>query len=350
MVVKGHDSGQPLAVEQRLADDRRHLRPSEGLRRGEGGAAVRVDDHAVAPRRHGARHTLPQPAHTAPLGNPRTDPGLRGQRLLRFIPQIEGARADADQLGRTARDEVQQHGEIQLARDLGTHGADSLELPCTPGQRLLRPLDSRDVAADPDEADNRTRGVAQRELGGQVPVDLSRRPGRPALFLVEQRLSGAHDPLLVGAVLHRDIGGEKVQIGLADRILGRRHAEQIRLRAVDHDEAAVRVLDEDVIRQVVDERAQEIAFLRQGRLRPFPGDAVALQVAVALGDLAKDPPDEEKQERTGAGDEGPALQGLQGRQQARFLRDPREQPVGKENPHAGDDDVHTGQAKRRALR
>src|SRR5262249_45704236 len=71
---------------------------------------------------------------------------------------------------------------------------------------------------------------------------------------------------------------EKVKIGLADKIIRRRHAEnQLDIGVVADEPAALHVLDVNIVRQIVDERAQQITFFGEGKLGKF-----------ALGDIAVD--------------------------------------------------------------
>ncbi len=83
------------------------------------------------------------------------------------------------------------------------------------------------------------------------------------LFLVDDPLPSAEDFLLVGQGLQGMLVREVVNVGLADRFAGVLQANIAGHRLVDADEAALGILEVDVVRQVVHQRVQEVAFLLQ---------------------------------------------------------------------------------------
>ena len=117
---------------------------------------------------------------------------------------------------------------------------------------------------------------------------MSVRPGF-LLFLVDDPLPGANDFLLVGQGLQGMFVGEEVDVGLADRFAGVLQAEITGHRLVDANEAAVGILEINVVRQVVHQRVQQVAFLLQALVgsRKF-GGAIAdplLQFRLGLAKL-----------------------------------------------------------------
>ncbi len=117
---------------------------------------------------------------------------------------------------------------------------------------------------------------------------MSVRPGF-LLFLVDDPLPGANDFLLVGQGLKGVFVGEEVDVGLADRFVGILQSEITCHRLIDADEAALGILEIDVVRQVIHQRVQQVAFLLQTLVggRKF-GGAIAdtsLQFCVGLAKL-----------------------------------------------------------------
>ena len=75
------------------------------------------------------------------------------------------------------------------------------------------------------------------------------------------RLAGLHQGLFVGAVLCRQICGNKIRVAFAQNILRAAGSELLRAGHVQHGKPALGVLDENDIRQVVNECPQQQTFM-----------------------------------------------------------------------------------------
>ncbi len=84
-------------------------------------------------------------------------------------------------------------------------------------QGLFGDLPFRDVPADSDEPGDPSRGIAQGELGGQVPKGLPLAIDA-ALFSIDHALA-CHDLQVVGVIRPGDLGREEIEHGLAGDIL-----------------------------------------------------------------------------------------------------------------------------------
>ena len=119
----------------------------------------------------------------------------------------------------------------------------SLRLP----QRLPRLPVRGDVARDSDQSSDVSVLVAQGNFGGGHPGHPAIRPG--FLFLqADDRRPGIHHPLLILVSLAGVLPGEIVGIGPADGLAGIAQSEPLRHVVIDANEAAVAVLEIDVVR------------------------------------------------------------------------------------------------------
>ena len=139
-----------------------------------------------------------------------------------------------------------------------------------PLKLLLRLLALADVARDAERADDVPLAIAQRQLRRRHPALVAVWP-RLLLLDVDQRFTGADDLLLVAQRLRRVLVGEEVEVRAADRQRRIRDAEALRRIAVDAREAALAVLEVDVVGDVVHQRLEQedlVLQLRnlQGRL------------------------------------------------------------------------------------
>ncbi len=154
-------------------------------------------------------------------------------------------------------------------------------------QGLGAPLLCGDVLRDAEGADDLPRVVVQRQFRAGDPSGTSVRPGF-LLFLVEDALPAAHDFLLVGQGLEGMFVGEEVDVGLADGVARILQSEEARHGLIDAQEAAAGILEIDVVRQVIHERVQQVAFPLQAHVGggKFGGAIANAPLQIGLG-LAK---------------------------------------------------------------
>ena len=126
---------------------------------------------------------------------------------------------------------------------------------------LFRPLAGGDVAGDAEGADDPALRIAQRHLGRRDPGVRAIRPGLP-LLQVNHRLAGLHDALFILERLQGVLVGEQIEIGLPHHG-GDRPAIAAGFGRADRDEARLAVLEIDVVRQALHQRAEEKMFLYQ---------------------------------------------------------------------------------------
>ena len=134
-------------------------------------------------------------------------------------------------------------------------GGDHLEnLGLTVAQGFPQ-LSLGDVVGDADHADDFAGIAAHRNLGGQDP-------GLRAVRLEEILLhfnncaARGDDVALVRVILLPGLRGTKLEIGLADGVAPRLQTHASRRRVVGEDEAALGVLDPQVVGNEVDKRLQ----------------------------------------------------------------------------------------------
>ena len=107
-------------------------------------------------------------------------------------------------------------GGLQLGVGVLEFGEGRLQFPLAAGQlgvRLLQlflgELALGDVAPDADQPNHPALGVAQRHLGGGVPTALARAVD-DRLFVIEQRLAGGEDLLVVGGITRGQLDRKSV--------------------------------------------------------------------------------------------------------------------------------------------
>ena len=99
---------------------------------------------------------------------------------------------------------------------------EDFRLPVAQG---VRQLALGDVARDAGHAEDLVAVVAQRHFRRRYPACI--KPQRN-LLLVDHRLPGANDLLLVVIEFLRELRRQKLEVGLADQIRGPRHADASR--------------------------------------------------------------------------------------------------------------------------
>ena len=127
---------------------------------------------------------------------------------------------------------------------------------------LFRFFALRDVAREAERADDFPGLVAQRHLRRRHPRLAAIRP-HFVLLLVHHRLAGADDLLLVVEGLARVLFAEEIEVRLAEHVRRIVRAEALHRLAADPDEAAGEVLEVNLVRDVLHQRAEEKALARQ---------------------------------------------------------------------------------------
>ena len=171
----------------------------------------------------------------------------------RFVKQQDGAE-DPLELGFNEKNETLEH-----VAEWGAH-CDHLEDLRLPVAQGVRQLALGNVARDSDYAEDLVAVIAQRHFRRRyrllhAPCDF---------LLVDHRLPGADDLLLVGVELLRELHRQKFEIGLSDQVRGSRHADAVGRDLIGDDEAAIDVLDPKVVGQPVDQGLQRQALVGGG--------------------------------------------------------------------------------------
>ena len=107
---------------------------------------------------------------------------------------------------------------------------------------------------------------------------------------VENGLACGHDFSFLRAGDLAHFGGEEVAVAAADKVGRRAHFHFSGRGFIGNDEAGLSVLEENVVGQVVDEGAEEVAVLHgmqichlaAGDIYPYPHEAAGLTVLVVL--------------------------------------------------------------------
>ncbi len=133
-------------------------------------------------------------------------------------------------------------------------------------QGLRRLLLTRDVARHPEGSDDLSRIVVQRHLGRAGPGHAAVWPRFP-LLLIEDRVARANDLLLVGQGLRGVLAGEEIQVRLSQGFGRMLQAKEPGHGLVDPQKTAGRVLEVDVMREVIHQRMEEIPLLLQFLVR-----------------------------------------------------------------------------------
>ena len=118
-----------------------------------------------------------------------------------------------------------------------------------------------DVARDAERADHVPVDIPVGELRGRHPGPAAVGPGL-ALLSVDQGQAGPHDLPFVLEGRPSMIGQEEVGIGLADRLRGVAQAERRGQGRADQREAALGVLEVDVVRGAVEQCVEPCLFSR----------------------------------------------------------------------------------------
>ena len=143
-------------------------------------------------------------------------------------------------------------------------------------QLLLGMLPIGDIPGDTESANDLSLWAAQRDLTCRDPGNVAVRP-RLFLLFVEQRLTRPYDLLLVrerllSVLLRKEVGVRLPQcLGCITEPKTTSHG------LVDPEEATLRILEIDVVGQVVHQRVEKIPFMLQRRfcllaLRDVPED------------------------------------------------------------------------------
>ena len=125
---------------------------------------------------------------------------------------------------------------------------------------------SGDIVADADDTGNVAVAVEQRNLGGEQP-DAMPGLGDRLLFMINQRLLGGNHVLFVLVVAGGELARKEIKVGFADQFAGRVQAHSASHRRIGNNEAAQRVFDIHQVRDVIDQSAQDLAFLGKGFFR-----------------------------------------------------------------------------------
>src|SRR2546426_629965 len=111
-----------------------------------------------------------------------------------------------------------------------------------------------DVPADAHEAGHLALGVAQRHLGAQEPHRVARRVSA-WFFPIDQRLTRAHERLLILVIRAGEFFGIEIEVSPAQKLLVRGSAHQVRNREIGEEKTAFSILDVDQVRRMVDQRS-----------------------------------------------------------------------------------------------
>ena len=166
--------------------------------------------------------------------------------------------------------------EINPVRDVLEQGAEQIAFV---GQRLLGFLALGHVPEDALDADD----VPGRVVDGRLDdVDVDAVPVRGLVGLDGvHRFTGGHDAQIIGVILVRQGGGEKIVVGPPDDLLLRLAQRRAKL-LIHEDEPALRVLAEDVLRQRFHERLVEDL----GRLERILSAALFEEAALQIHQMA----------------------------------------------------------------
>ena len=136
------------------------------------------------------------------------------------------------------------------------------------GQFLFGLLELSDVLRHAERADDDALLVPERHFGGQSPGESAVVPGF-LLHTADNGLPGEDDELFVLESRPGMLGREKIEVRFADRFFGIFEAEFARQFLTHSGEAGLYVFEVDVVGDVVEQGAQQVAFVGQ-RLLHFP--------------------------------------------------------------------------------
>ena len=157
---------------------------------------------------------------------------------------------------------VVEAGQLVEQRQLLEHARLFCELRRLFGEAELSELVVGDVSRDSDEADDQAAAVAQRHLRRRHPGLASVLPGLSFLD-ADQLFARLQQPLFVGERLLRVFVGEEIEVRLADGILRVVESPARSQGSADADEPALRVLEVDLVRDVVQQRVEQIRGVEQ---------------------------------------------------------------------------------------
>ena len=173
---------------------------------------------------------------------------------------------------------------LQVAEDLEQFLLAARELAVGLLQFFLGLLGFGDVAADADQAADPAVVVAQRNFRGGMPARIAGAV-HYALLAVDQRLAGTEDRAVVRREIGRQLGRKKIGERLPGDVGVARGAEELAVRDVVDHEPAGGVLHVNVVGQVVDQTAEEVALGGERGLGFFQRGDVARD-AEGAGDAA----------------------------------------------------------------
>ena len=176
-------------------------------------------------------------------------------------------RQSAEDTGRRIRIEMPPLPVDALDDVGGVLGEGAITLLARP-QGLFGLFSGGDVAAYAHDAGNAAVGVAQRDLARKQPP-LPAVAADDDFLVVEDRLSGAEDFLVVRPVLPADFAWEEVDVRLAEHFISRGGADEADVGRVAEYFSALSVDGVNAVRQEVYERLEEVALLRELLLRAY---------------------------------------------------------------------------------
>ena len=152
------------------------------------------------------------------------------------------------------QEDVEHLGEIGRAGDALPGSSAST------GMQPLHPLALCDVAAAADQADDLAGGIAQRQLRRGMPP-LAVGPVPAPLLDIDIGEAREHDVMFLAQIVPRHGFLIEVEVALADQVIRPGLPDVERGRIVGQDEAALAILDEEHVRDLVDERPQKTGLM-----------------------------------------------------------------------------------------
>ena len=217
-------------------------------------------------------------------------------RRSRFKPAhaLRGFRGACDDAAAHLADAAAQplFQRLQLLHDVlqrfvhfvGHHIGELLQLAEGLAQRLLGLLARGDVATHAHQADDVAVRVAEGHFVGGHPLVFAR--ARYGLLLAaDERLARADHDQLVCEISVRHLLRKDVEVSLAHQLFGAFVAEHLGVRLVVDHKPAIDVLDEDVVRQMIDQRAKLVGLAGQRVDLLLQRTSLLLQRIVALAEF-----------------------------------------------------------------
>jgi hypothetical protein len=175
-----------------------------------------------------------------------------------------------------------------------------LQLILVPGQIFVgflqgffREFAFGDITTDADQAGYFPSRLRKGNFGGGMPAMIPEAV-RHEFLTIQQRLSGSEDAFVVGGESRHLPAGKEVRDLLANHLAFRSAPNQRRCAMLSSKVTAVDVLDVNVIRQVIDQRTEQVPFglqllldfLELGNIAADPEVADDLALAIFEGQLA----------------------------------------------------------------